>query len=113
VKLPDEPLAAPPSASTWGRNTVRVYLGLVVVSAILLAIELAQGQGGAGSFFLSVLTAPWSALIAPLAASLRGPLGDRGLLAVGLLLAVGCVALNARIAYGIAARMQRDATPRD
>lgn len=112
MKLPDEPLAAAPSASRWGRTTVRVYLGIVAVAAVLLAYDLVQGRPGTGSFFLSALTAPWSALLAPLAASLRGVLGDRGLVAAGLVLAAGCVALNARIAYGIAARMERDAADR-
>lgn len=110
MKLPDEPLTAPPIGSSWGRNTVRAYLAIVAVAAVLLAFDLAQGRGGAGSFFISVLTAPWSALIAPLAASLRASLGDRATVMLGLLLAAGCIALNARIAYGIAARMQRDAT---
>ncbi len=112
MKLPDEPLGAAPPGSSWGRITVRVYLGIAAASGALLAFDLAQGRSGIGSFFVSVVTAPWSALIAPLAGSLRGPLGDRGLLAVGLALAAGCVALNARIAYGIAARMQRDAADR-
>ncbi len=113
MKLPDEALASTPSGSAWGRTTVRVYLGIVVVAALLLAFDLAQGRPGSGSFFLSVLTAPWSALLAPVAGSLKGPLGDAGLIVVGLLLAAGCVALNARIAYGIAARMERDMSTKE
>lgn len=113
MKLPDEPLAATPQGSAWGRTTVRVYLGIVAVVAVLLAMDLSRGQSGTGTFFLSVVTAPWSALLAPLAGAVRGPLGERGMVAVGLLLAALCIALNARIAYGIAARIQRDLTKQD
>lgn len=113
MKLPDEPLAPTPSGSAWGRTTVRVYLGVVAVVVVLLVMDLARGQSGSGTFFLSVVTAPWSALLAPLAGALRGPLGERGMVVAGLLLAAGCVALNARIAYGIAARMERDAARKD
>jgi hypothetical protein len=113
VELPEERLAPAPTGSRWGRTTVGVYLGLVAVCAAWLGWDLLSGHhASTGSFFLSVLTAPWSGLLAPLAGFVGGFVGPEGVRATGFGLLAACAALNARILYGIAARMQRDAADR-
>lgn len=112
-------MSAPPSrseslepslpGSRWGRNAARVYLGVVVAAAVLLASELVSGRTGFGSLAISVLTAPWSGLLAPLASRLAPHLTPVAMRATGLSLVALTALLNARILYGIAARMERDA----
>ena len=105
---PDEPMAPTPPRSAWGRKAAGVYLGVVAVAAALLARELVVGRSGVGVFAVSVLTAPWSGLLAALARSLAERVSPGAMRAIGLVLAVLAALLNARIVYGIAARFERD-----
>lgn len=109
---PEESLAPAPAGSAWGRRTARVYLALAALSLAVALIEMVRGRPGPGSLALSVLTSPWSALLAPLARGLAASLPGAAVQALGLALAAGCAALNARILYGIAARTERDALER-
>ena len=106
---PDEPLATTPAASRWGRKAAGVYLAVAALAFVAVAIELVRGRPGLGVFAVSILTAPWSALLAPLARTLQGRVPDAALRPLGLVLALLCALLNARILYGIAARTERDA----
>ncbi len=104
----DEPLTPTPARSRWGRKVATGYLVVIGIAFALLAVELWRGEAGLGGLAISVLTAPWSALLAPLARFLapRMPMG--GLRVLGLALGVLTALLNARILYGIAARAERD-----
>ena len=103
-----ESLAPAPAGSRWGRLAARVYLGLVAAAFVLLAWELSAGQRGLGSIAVSVLTAPWSALLAMLAQALSGGVPPAAMRVLGFALAIASAALNARILYGMAARAERD-----
>jgi len=105
---PIEPLAPAPSGSRWGRAVALVYLAAIVAAGVVLAMELARGRSGPGALAISVLTAPWSGLLAALAPTLAGRLAPGALRALGLVLVALTALLNARILYGIAARMERD-----
>jgi hypothetical protein len=105
---PEEPLAPTPARSTWGRNAARIYLVAVAIAALVLARELVVGRSGPGVLAISVLTAPWSGLLAGLARTLAGRMDPAALRALGLVLAALAALLNARILYGIAARAERD-----
>ncbi len=106
---PDEPLAPSPPASRWGRKAAGVYLGVVALAMVLVVRELLIGSSGLGTLAVSVLTAPWSALLSALAKFLTGRVAPGTLRAVGLVLLALCALLNARILYGIGARAERDA----
>ncbi|MEO5989259.1 MAG: hypothetical protein ABIU54_04540 [Candidatus Eisenbacteria bacterium] len=104
----DEPLQPAPQSSAWGRKASRIFL-LIGLSAVGLTIyEVFSGRSGVGSLAAGILSAPWSVLLAPLARAMQGRVPDDALRVIGLLLALGCVLLNSRIVYGIAARMERD-----
>jgi hypothetical protein len=107
--LPDEPLAPSPRGSRWGRNAAGVYLGVLVLATAMVVREMLVGSSGLGILAVSVLTAPWSALLAPLAKFLTGRMAPGTLRAAGLVLLALCALLNARILYGIGARAERDA----
>jgi hypothetical protein len=85
-----------------------VYLALVAIAGALLASELASGRSGLGTLAISVLTAPWSGLLAALGKWLTGRASPGVLRAAGLVLVALCALLNARILYGMAARAERD-----
>ena len=104
-----EPLAPAPPHSRWGRSAVRVYLALVAIAAGLTARELFAGRSGVGTWAVSVLTAPWSVLLAGLARALAPRMDAVAMRACGIALVVLAAALNARILYGMAARAERDA----
>lgn len=106
---PPETLAPAPAASRWGRRAATVYLSIVAAAFALLAWELSAGQRGLGSVAISVLTAPWSALLAMLAQALAGGVPEPAMRVLGFALAAASAALNARILYGMAARAERDA----
>jgi len=106
---PDEPLAPAPRGSRWGRKAASVYLGVVLAAMVLVVRELLIGSSGLGTLAISVLTAPWSALLSPLAKYLTGRVSPGALRAAGLVLLALCALLNARILYGIGARAERDA----
>jgi drug/metabolite transporter (DMT)-like permease len=104
-----EPLAPAPSGSRWGRNAAMVYLGVVAVAFAFTLRELATERSGTGTWAISVLTAPWSVLLAGVARVLAGRLEPGAMRVLGLALVLLSAALNARILYGIGARAERDA----
>ncbi|MCC6972335.1 MAG: hypothetical protein IT434_19135 [Phycisphaerales bacterium] len=104
-----EALAPTPAGSRWGALVARIYLGLVGLALVLVVVEVARGERGLGAIAVTVLTAPWSGLLAPVAQWLAPSLPVAGLRALGFALAVGAALLNARVFYGIAARAERDA----
>ncbi len=104
----DEPLQPAPSASLWGKKASRIFLIIGLLTVALTIYEVFSGRSGVGSLVAGILSAPWSVLLAPLARALQGRVPDDALRVIGLLLALGCVLLNSRIVYGIAARMERD-----
>jgi hypothetical protein len=108
LPVDDTPLA-PSAGSRWGRRASRTYLAVVAFAAGAMVFELFAGRSGPGVFALSLLTAPWSVLLASLARSLYGHLGAGTLRALGLVLMALAALLNARIIHGIAARYERDA----
>jgi len=104
----DETLQPIPTGSQWGHKASRVFL-IVALSAVgLMTYEAFSGRPGVGSLAASILSAPWSVLLAPVAQALHGRIADSAMRVIGLLLALGSVLLNSRIVYGIAARMERD-----
>lgn len=103
-----ETLAPTPSGSRWGRNVARVYLVLVALAIALVLFEVARGERGLGAVAMTVLTAPWSGLLAPFAQWLAPHVPVLVLRAIGFVLAVGSALLNARVFYGIAARAEGD-----
>ena len=114
ITLPEDRLEATPSGSRWGRNVQLVYLGVVAVAFVALLVEMSQGHSGVGAIAVSVLTAPWSGLLAMLARALGGALAPDAMRVVGLVLVVLSALLNSLVLRGIAARAQRDASaPRD
>ena len=106
---PDEPLAPSPPGSRWGRKAAGVYLAVVALAMVLVVRELFIGSSGLGTLAISVLTAPWSALLSSLAKFLTGRVSPGVLRTTGLVLLALCALLNARILYGIGARAERDA----
>lgn len=107
-----ETLAPTPAGSAWGKRVAFVYLGAVVLAFALTFVETARGEHGLGSVAVTVLTAPWSGLLANLAQALGGSLGVAGMRALGVTLTAAAALLNARVFYGIVARMERDARSR-
>jgi hypothetical protein len=103
-----EALAAPPAASPWGRNTARTYLAVVAVAFALVIRELVTGQSGTGTFAVSILAAPWSVLLAYVARAAAPMLPPLAMRITGLVLVLLATLLNARILYGMAARLERD-----
>lgn len=104
-----ETLTPTPTGSRWGALVARIYLSLVGLALVLVVVEVARGERGLGAIAVTVLTAPWSGLLAPVAQWLAPSLPVAGLRAMGFALAVGAALLNARVFYGIAARAERDA----
>jgi len=104
----DEPLAPAPAGSRWGRNAARVYLGLVLVAFAFTLREMTAGASGTGTWAVSILTAPWSVLLAGVARAFSGRLTPGAMRALGVMLVAAASALNARILYGMAARAERD-----
>jgi len=104
-----ESLAPAPAGSRWGRNAALVYGGVCAVAFAFTLRELFAGQSGTGTWAISVLTAPWSVLLASVARMLSGRLAPQALRALGVALVLLSAALNARIVYGMAARAERDA----
>jgi hypothetical protein len=72
-------------------------------STIDLQVEVPQ------TTVVTVLTAPWSGLLVNLAKALGGSLSVGAMRALGVALTVAAALLNARVFYGIVARMERDA----
>ncbi len=107
--LPDTESLAPTPASRWGRMVVRTYLIVAAGASLLMVRELFANQSGLGTMALSVLTAPWSVLLAYVAQAVAPGLTPGAMRAVGLALMLLAVLLNARILYGIASRAERDA----
>ncbi len=106
-----ESLAPTPTSSTWGRKAATTYLGVVAVAAALMVRELVVGASGVGTMAVSILTAPWSVLLASVARAVAPALEPLAMRAIGLVLVALAALLNARIVYGIAARAERDARP--
>lgn len=104
----DETLQPVPTGSLWGQKASRWFLVVALASLALMTYEAFSGRPGVGSLAASILSAPWSVLLSQLAQALHGRLPDSAMRIIGLLLALGCVLLNSRIVYGIAARMERD-----
>ena len=104
----DETLQPAPTASLWGQKASRIFLFIALPAVALMAYEAFSGHPGVGSLAASILSAPWSVLLSGLAQMLQGQLAPAAMRVIGLLLALGCVLLNSRIVYGIAARMERD-----
>jgi hypothetical protein len=104
-----ESLEPVPGRSRWGRNAALVYGGVCAVAFAFTLRELFTGQSGTGTWAISVLTAPWSVLLANVARLLADRLTPGALRATGLALVLLSAALNARILYGMAARAERDA----
>jgi hypothetical protein len=104
-----ESLAPTPAGSRWGRNAALVYLGVVAVAFAFTLSELFANRSGTGTWAISVLTAPWSVLLANLARVLADRLAPGALRTLGLALVLLSAALNARILYGMGARAERDA----
>ena len=67
------------------------------------------GASGFGTMAISILTAPWSVLLASVARLLAPSLAPAVMRGAGLALIVLATLLNARILYGMAARAERDA----
>ncbi len=107
-----ETLAPTPAGSAWGKRVAFAYLGAVALALVLTFVETARGEHGLGSVAVTVLTAPWSGLLANLAQALAGSLGVTAMRALGVTLTVAAALINARVFYGIVARMQRDALSR-
>lgn len=103
----DEPLQPPPQ-SAWGQNASRMFLVVGLSAVGLMTYEAFSGRPGVGSLAAGVLSAPWSVLLAQLAQALQAHLASAAMRIIGILLALGCVLLNSRIVFGIAARMERD-----
>ena len=103
-----EALAPAPAHSRWGRNAAAVYGGVAAVAFAFTLNDLAAGRSGTGTWAVSVLTAPWSVLLANVARLLAGRLALGTLRVLGLALMLLSALLNARILYGIAARAERD-----
>ena len=93
ITLPEDRLEATPSGSRWGRNVQLVYLGVVAVAFVALLVEMSQGHSGVGAIAVSVLTAPWSGLLAMLARALGGALAPDAMRVVGLLLVAALLVL--------------------
>lgn len=104
----DESLQPAPAASLWGQKASRMFLIVALPAVALMAYEAFSGHPGVGSLAASILSAPWSVLLSGLAQMVQGHLAPAAMRVIGLLLALGCVLLNSRIVYGIAARMERD-----
>ena len=104
----DESLQPTPVASRWGEKSARIFLIIALVAVAIMIFEAASGRPGVGSLAASILGAPWSVLLAPLAGWLHGRVPDTALRVTGVLLALASVWLNSRIVYGIAARTERD-----
>lgn len=110
VPLPNEEGLTPaPSGSDWGRKVSRAYLAAAAIAAALMVRELVVGESGFGTMAISILTAPWSVLLASLARAVSPSLAPGVMRGLGLGLIVVAVGLNARILYGMAARAERDA----
>jgi hypothetical protein len=105
---PQESLAPAPEHSRWGRNAAALYGGVTAIAFAFTLRELLAGRSGTGTWAVSVLTAPWSVLLANVARMLAGRLGPGTLRALGLTLVLLSALLNARILYGMAARAERD-----
>ncbi len=103
-----ESLAPTPERSRWGRNAAAGYGGVAAVAFAFTLRDLAAGRSGTGTWAVSVLTAPWSVLLANVARMLAGRLTPGALRALGLALVLLSALLNARILYGMAARAERD-----
>lgn len=86
-----------------------VYLTLVGLALVLTFVEVARGEHGLGAVAVTVLTAPWSGLLVNLAKALGGSLSVGVMRALGVALTLAAALLNARVFYGIVARMERDA----
>ncbi len=104
----DEALQPAPTASAWGQKASRMFLIVALAAVALMTYEAFSGRPGVGSLAAGILSAPWSVLLASVAQALHGRIPDDAMRIIGLLLALGCVLLNSRIVYGIAARMERD-----
>ncbi len=107
-----ETLAPTPAGSAWGKRVAFAYLGAVGLAFALTFVETSRGEHGLGSVAVTVLTAPWSGLLANLAQALGGSLSVAGLRVLGVALTLAAALLNARVFYGIVARMERDARAR-
>jgi hypothetical protein len=105
----EESLAPPPAGSGWGRKVARTYLAVAALAALLMVRELLAGASGFGTMAISILTAPWSVLLASVAGLLAPSLAPAVMRGAGLALIVLATLLNARILYGMAARAERDA----
>ena len=103
-----ETLEPTPEHSAWGEKSARIFLIIALVAVAIMIFEAASGRPGVGSLAASILGAPWSVLLAPLAGWLHGRVPDTALRVTGVLLALASVWLNSRIVYGIAARTERD-----
>ena len=104
----EEDLAPAPAGSAWGRKVSRVYLAAAAVAAALMVRELVVGESGFGTMAISILTAPWSVLLASLARAVSPSLAPAVMRGLGLGLVLVSALLNARILYGMAARGERD-----
>ncbi|MBI5169908.1 MAG: hypothetical protein HZA61_10500 [Candidatus Eisenbacteria bacterium] len=107
-----ETLAPTPAGCGWGRRVAIVYLALVGLALVLPFVEVARGEHGLGAVAVTVLTAPWSGLLANLAQAIGPSLPVAAMRALGVTLTVAAALLNARVFYGIVARMERDARSR-
>lgn len=103
-----ESLEPAPAHSRWGRQAAAVYAGVTAIAFGFTLRDLQAGHSGTGTWAVSVLTAPWSVLLANVARMLAGRLAPVVLRSLGLALMLLCAALNARILYGMAARAERD-----
>jgi hypothetical protein len=103
-----ESLEPAPAHSRWGRKAAAVYGGVTAIAFAFTLRDLQAGHSGTGTWAVSVLTAPWSVLLANVARMLAGRLGSGTLRALGLALVLLSALLNARILYGMAARAERD-----
>lgn len=106
--LPTDESLAPAPPSRWGRMVSRTYLVIAAGAALLMVRELVANQSGLGTMALSLLTAPWSVLLAYVAQALAPALAPGTMRVAGLVLMLLAVLLNARILAGMAARAERD-----
>ena len=106
--LPEDRLEPSPEHSTWGRNAMRVYLGVAAIAFALMVSEMVRGESGFGTFLISIVTAPWSGLLMMPARALAGRLSPGTMRGIGVALVVLSALLNAAVIRGIAARAQRD-----
>ena len=104
----EEALAPPPAGSQWGRLVSRGYLVVAALATALMVRDLVAGRSGFGTMAISILTAPWSVLLAYVARALAPALAPGAMRALGVVLVVLSALLNARILYGMAARAERD-----